>query len=319
MSPNTRRFILPLVYLAIALVAYGPALRGELILDDWGYITRNPWVTTSASPWVFWSRLDQIDYYPLTYTWYWVAWRLFGEATLPYHLVNVVLHTGVATLVASICRRLIAPAPFWVSALAGLGFLLHPQNVPAVAWIIQSKTILATFLALAATLLYLRRREIPAVLAFAAALAAKASVASLPLWLFIVARKERRRLLPIVGFFAVAIASAGLATYVNRNSVSRVPPLSDRLIELPLNLVFYLRGFVASCFRHTRASSTRCGLWILESPRARCLRQCQWQFLCGATCAARGSGQLAWRWRGTLSPFYLPSALFLASTCGLRR
>ena len=244
MSPNTRRFILPLVYLAIALVAYGPALRGELILDDWGYITRNPWVTTSTSPWIFWNRLDQIDYYPLTYTWYWVAWRLFGEATLPYHLVNVVLHTGVATLVASICRRLIAPAPFWVSALAGLGFLLHPQNVPAVAWIIQSKTLLATFLALAATLLYLRRHEIPAVLAFAAALAAKASVASLPLWLFMVARRERRRPLPILGFLLVAAASAGLATYVNRNSVSKVPPLPYRLIELPLNLVFYLRGFV---------------------------------------------------------------------------
>jgi hypothetical protein len=102
MSHLVRRSILPLVYFVTALALYAPALRGELILDDWGYITENPWITTTASPWLFWTRLDQIDYYPLTYTWYWVAWRLFGENTLPYHLTRRRSHSDCKTVAASI-------------------------------------------------------------------------------------------------------------------------------------------------------------------------------------------------------------------------
>jgi tetratricopeptide (TPR) repeat protein len=228
----------------IALAIYSPVLRGELILDDWGYITQNPWITETSSPWLFWTRLDQIDYYPLTYTWYWVAWRLFGENTLPYHLVNVALHAGVASLIASLSRRLFGSAPTWVGALAGLAFLLHPQNVPAVTWIVQSKTLLATFLALAASLLYLYGRNIMAVGCFTLALAAKASVVSLPVWLFLVGRRERRPIRPLLMMVGVSCLSAGLATYVNRHAVANVKPLAERIIDIPGNLLFYLRGFL---------------------------------------------------------------------------
>lgn len=239
-----RRSMLPLAYLVIALAVYSPALRGELILDDWGYITSNPWITTTPSPWLFWTRLDQIDYYPVSYTWYWIAWRLFGLNTLPYHLVNVALHAGVATLVARLFKELWQSKPAWLGALAGLVFLLHPQNVPAVAWIVQSKTLLATLFALAATLLYLRERYVWAVVVFALGLGAKASVVSLPVWLFLVAKRERKAIAPILMMFAVALMSAVLASYVNRHAVANVKPLLERIYEVPTNILFYLRGFI---------------------------------------------------------------------------
>ena len=244
MQSIIRRSLLPLAYFLIALAVYSPALRGELILDDWGYITENPWITTTASPWLFWTRLDQIDYYPLSYTWYWIAWRLFGLNTLSYHLVNVALHAGVATLIASLFRELWQSKSVLLGALAGLIFLLHPQNVPAVAWIVQSKTLLATFLALAATLLYLRERYIWAVVLFALGLGAKASVVSLPAWLFLVAKRERKAIVPILMMAVVAMISAGLASYVNRHAVANVKPLLERVYEVPSNLLFYLRGFL---------------------------------------------------------------------------
>jgi|GEM_PF-4401636 len=243
MSHLVRRSILPLVYLVTALALYAPALRGELILDDWGYITQNPWITTTASPWLFWTRLDQIDYYPLTYTWYWVAWRLFGENTLPYHLVNVALHAGVATLIAQLTWRLFRSAPRWVGALAGLAFLVHPQNVAAVAWIVQSKTLLATLIALAASLLYFESRYIGAVIVFTLALAAKASVVSLPLWLWLVGRRERKPVTPVILMMGTASLATGLAAFVNRHAVSNVKPLAARLVDIPGSMLAYLRGF----------------------------------------------------------------------------
>lgn len=209
--------------LALAYLVYSPALHGGFIMDDWGYLVQNPWITQTGSPWLFWARLDQPDYWPLTYTCYWLMYRLFGTEPFGYHAVNVALHAFNATLVYALATRFRTRGAW----LAGAVFLLHPLGVQAVAWITQFKTLLATALALGSALAYtrfLREDRVPAYFAalasFALALLAKTSVVTfaliVPLLPFATGKLGRLKAWPFaLPFLALALVSAYLTLTVN--------------------------------------------------------------------------------------------------------
>jgi tetratricopeptide (TPR) repeat protein len=149
-----------------------------------------------------------------------VEHRLWGDAVLGYHLVNVALHAASAGLVVTIVRRLALPGAW----LAGFVFALHPVCVEAVAWISEQKSTLSGVFYLAAALTYLRfdrtRRKSPYFLAlglFVLALTTKTVTATLPAAMLVVFWWQRGRLawrrdvLPLVPWFAVG-AAAGLFT-----------------------------------------------------------------------------------------------------------
>lgn len=91
------------------------------------------------------------QYYPLLHSAFWLEHRLWGDATVGYHLVNVLWHATSACLLVAILRRLAIPG-----ALAGLIFALHPVGVESVAWISEQKNTLSTVCYLAAALAWLR-------------------------------------------------------------------------------------------------------------------------------------------------------------------
>src|SRR4051812_5826714 len=202
------------------LAAYQPAWHGGLLWDDDKHVT-SPELQPVHGLTRIWLDLGATQqYYPLTHSAFWVEHRVWGDATLPYHLVNIGLHVLSAFLLLVILRRLEVPGAEFAVAL----FALHPVQVQSVAWISELKNTLSGVLFLLSALTYLRfdadrhLRDYAASLAvFVAALLTKSVTAVLPGALLVVfwwrrGRLEwRRDIAPTLPFFALG-ASAGLFT-----------------------------------------------------------------------------------------------------------
>jgi len=210
--------------LCATFAAHLPALRGGLLWDDNMHVTRAD-LRSLHGLWRIWFDLGATQqYYPLLHSAFWLEHRIWGDATLWYHLTNVTLHAASACLVVMIVRRLKLPGAW----LAGFVFALHPVCVEAVAWISEQKSTLSGVFYLAAALTYLRfdrgapgaRRKSQYFMAlglFVLALMTKTVTATLPAAMLVVFWWQRGRLawrrdvLPLVPWFAVG-ASAGLFT-----------------------------------------------------------------------------------------------------------
>jgi hypothetical protein len=185
------------VLVGLPFVAYGPALGGPFLWDDLGVVVWNPLLGSVAGLRAMWFSSAIWDYWPLTYTTFWVERRVWGDWTLPYHLVNVGLHAGAAFLLWRALVRLEVPGA-WAGALL---FAVHPVNTEAVAWITQRKTVLSGVLALGALLCYVRHERrggggwyAAAVLLFVGSLLSKTSSVMLPVVLLVLGWWRRGRI-----------------------------------------------------------------------------------------------------------------------------
>lgn len=168
---------------------YAPAVDGELIWDDKGiYITDNELMKLPDGIYRAWFTNDPPDYYPLTYTTFWLEYQAVGEQSRLYHLTNIALHLLTTGVLYLLLRRLHAPWPWLVCLL----FAVHPIQLESVAWISQRKTLLGTLFGFAAAWEYLTARErggegrapyVRAVIWFALSLAGKPVLITLPVLL----------------------------------------------------------------------------------------------------------------------------------------
>ena len=135
--PGARSFAawewLGLAVLVLAVFgAYQPAWQGGFIWDDNAHVTK-PELRSWHGLYRIWFELGATQqYYPLLHSAFWVEHRLWGDATLGYHLVNILLHAAAAVLVALVLRRLAVPGAFLAAALfapasgpRGIGGLDH--------------------------------------------------------------------------------------------------------------------------------------------------------------------------------------------------
>lgn len=215
------RYLYPLLFLA-AFLAYWPALTGGLLWDDPGHITRADLRSLDGLARIWFEFGATQQFYPLLHSAFWFEHRLWGDATLGYHVMNVLQHATAACLFAAVLRRLAIPG----STLAALLFVLHPVCVESVAWISEQKNTLSAVLYLGAALAYLRydvertgRRYALALLLFVAALLTKSVTATLPAALLVVFWWRRGKLtwrhdvVPLLPWFGLGIASGTVTAF----------------------------------------------------------------------------------------------------------
>lgn len=216
---------------AVTLLVYLPAYRGGLLWDDASHIT----VPELRS----WHGLERIwcevgatqQYYPVLHTAFWFEHRLWGDETLGYHLINVLLHATSACLLGLILRRLAVPGA-WLAATL---FALHPVCVESVAWISEQKNTLSTVFYLGATLAYLRfdeRRQgrlyVLASGLFVLALLSKSVTATLPAALLVILWWKRGRLswrhdaVPLLPWLAAGVSAGLFTAWVERTYIHAV-------------------------------------------------------------------------------------------------
>ena len=117
---------------AAVFLAYQPAWQGGFMWDDNQHVTR-PELQSWHGLYRIWFDVGATQqYYPLLHSAFWVEHRLWGDATLGYHLVNILLHCLAALMVALVLRRLAIPGAFLAAAIfapasgaGGIGGLDH--------------------------------------------------------------------------------------------------------------------------------------------------------------------------------------------------
>ncbi len=213
---------------AVVLLAYLPALTGGILWDDHGHVTRADLRSWDGLFRIWFEIGATQQYYPLLHSAFWVEHRLWGDATLGYHLVNVLLHAFAACLFGTLLRRLAVPGA-WFAALL---FALHPVCVESVAWIAEQKNTLSAVFYLAAALAWLRfdgerqrRHYLWATGLFLLALLTKTVTATLPAALLVIiwwrrGRIEwRRDVLPLLPWFALGVASGLFTAHFERELI----------------------------------------------------------------------------------------------------
>jgi Flp pilus assembly protein TadD len=193
--PSRNRITISSLLLAmVTLALYNPVNRHPFVnYDDDRYVTENPHVrqglTADTFKWALTST-EQANWHPLTWMSHALDVSLFRLNPAGHHFTSILLHAINVILLFLLlmwATQRIGPSLF-VSAL----FALHPINVESVAWVAERKNVLCTFfffLTLWAYGWYVQKagwkRYLAVAVLFAAGLASKPMVITLPLALLL--------------------------------------------------------------------------------------------------------------------------------------
>ena len=302
--------------LLLTLVAYLPVMQAGFIWDDDTYVTENLnlrsadglrqiWVNPGATP----------QYYPLTFTVFWIEYHLWGLHPLGYHLVNVLLHAANAVLFWRLLSGLCVPGAWWAAAL----FALHPVNVMSVAMVAELKNVLSGVFFLAALLLCVRFLGLEgqgaaeptrgkwsyalAAALYLCALLAKTSTSILPVGLLLIlwwknGRIKRNELLATVPLLGVGVLFGAFTLWLEKYAKGAsggefALPFLDRFLIAGRSFWFCLGKLLCPTrltFLYPR--------WQIEVPPTSCPMGIHWpQSFCWARSGGRGVGSVARRWR----------------------
>ena len=240
----------------LILLIFLPALTGEFFFDDIGYIIGNSIISAPDGLARIWRGDGMVDYWPLSFSLFWLEWQLFGAQPLGYHAINLCLHATT-----SICLwRILLQWKIQQAWLCALLFALHPANSLTASWIFQTRTTLAACLLALAVLAWIHWSRdgrlwlwLSALVMFTLSLLAKPIGILLPIfWLyaeFTVTRSGRspKRLLLGLPFFGIALV-VGVVGLLFQNWKQTASDeflytftLTDRVLQIIWAYGFYVR------------------------------------------------------------------------------
>lgn len=233
-----------LLVVAASAAVFGQVLGFTFITyDDNVYVTENPTVLAGLGwngfVWAFGAH--ECNWHPLTWLSLMLDAELWGPRPGGFHATNLLLHaTGGVLLYLLLLRTTGFPGRSLVAALL---FAVHPLHVESVAWVTERKDVLSTALGFAALHAYVswtarpsRGRYAWLLALFAASLAAKPMLVTLPLLLMLVdlwpldrrAVPLRRRIVEKLPLAGLSVASSIVTLYAQHRSgaVARLTELS---------------------------------------------------------------------------------------------
>ena len=96
------------VIVVLGMGVYWPAVHGGLLHDDSFFVGGNE--TLRSGSWgkmfMLWLDPGEVDYFPLSYTAFWIQNSLFGRATTGYHVTNMLLHVANGLLLWNLLARI---------------------------------------------------------------------------------------------------------------------------------------------------------------------------------------------------------------------
>jgi protein O-mannosyl-transferase len=179
---------------ALVVAAFAPVVGNDfIVLDDHAYVTENPHVvrglTLEGVRWALTARHSG-NWHPLTFVSHMADVELFGLDPRGHHLTSLLIHLANTLLLAAALTALTGRERPSL-AVAAL-FAVHPLRVESVAWVAERKDLLSACFGLLALWLYAgfvrdRRwwRYGLVCLAFAASLASKPMLVTLPFLLLL--------------------------------------------------------------------------------------------------------------------------------------
>lgn len=262
-SPKTNiKFLIGILFLGLLIfLVYQPVIHGQWLWDDDDLVSENMslrsveglreiWIKPGATP----------QYYPLTFTVFWLQYQVWGPEPAGYHLVNILLHFLNAALIWILLKRLKIP---WAYG-AALIFAVHPVNVETVAWISELKNAMMVLLYLLTLLSYFQYRDVSslgsrdqgrhfyyflAIFFFTFSLLSKTTAATLPIVIIILfwwrrGKVEKRILLEMIPFFLIGLLAGSFTVFCEKVFVGARGELwqfsfLDRLVIAGRALWFY--------------------------------------------------------------------------------
>jgi hypothetical protein len=243
------------VLVAAAIWIYWPALGGAWLWDDDTLVSDNRDLRTWSGLGKIWFSSPETDYWPLTWTLFWIEWHLWGNEPLGFHLVSLALHIGSGMLVWRLFNRL-GMRGGW---LGGLLFVIHPLAVESVAWIAELKNTLSLPLYLLAFGAWIDAEEqkplgyVKSVLYYLAAMLAKTSTVMLPAVLLLYGwwkrgRISRVEIVRMIPYGLIALTLGLITVYFQNNGhdfhTIEHGGLVARLIGAGTAVCFYLGKFI---------------------------------------------------------------------------
>lgn len=265
------QFISAMLLLGAVVLAYLPALHGGYLWDDDIHISDNLTLRSPKGLWQIWFQPGATaQYYPLTFSAWWVGYHLWGLDPLGYHLLTVVAHGMAAILL----WRLLECLQLRGALLGAAIFALHPVNVMSVAWMTELKNTLSASLALVSALAYARAFSLDintpsasgnaqsvrwawyaaSLVMFFLAMCAKTAMALVPASLLLIVWWRRGRLhardwLAVLPMVAIAVGMGSLTIWIERTTggaagVEFKLDWLERILVSGRSFWFYLGSFV---------------------------------------------------------------------------
>ena len=204
--------------------AYLPCIQNSFIWDDDLNIYENSCLTESGGLLRIWGSFDLYQYYPLTFTSFYLEHILWEFSPAGYHITNILLHAINAILVFFILQRI--GLKYSLALFTASLFAIHPIQAESVAWATERKNLLSGVFYFSSFLLYLKFLDKEknwlyglSLFIFLDALLSKTTTVTLPLSLLLVEYLHsksinRNCLLRISGFLIPSIVMGLITSYL---------------------------------------------------------------------------------------------------------